>query len=105
MELVEIRKGRMLYLKHVLILAAMRWFVWCETEVAQSRKSKCQKIDYIRENVEMLGSVVYLYNIRAGVKLPTVMMNWLFHCIYVGNIPGDFIKLFLSPAQTRIHLS
>ncbi|XP_060792036.1 chordin-like protein 2 isoform X2 [Neoarius graeffei] len=31
----------MLYLKHVLILAAMRWFVWCETEVAQSRKMFC----------------------------------------------------------------
>lgn len=105
MELVEIRKGRMPYLKQVLILAAMRWFVWCATEAAQSRKSKCQKIDYIRENVEMFLSVVYLYNIRAGVKFQTVMMNWLFHCIYVGNMPGDFINLFLSPAQTLIHLS
>lgn len=72
------------YLKHVFILAAMRWFVWCETEAAQSRKSKCQKSDSMKENAEMLLSVGFLYNIRTGVKLQTVMMNWLCHCIYVG---------------------
>lgn len=66
----------MSYLMHVFILAAMRWFVWCETEAAQSRKSKCQKIDYMRRNVQMLLSVGFLYNIKAGVeKNQTVMMN------------------------------
>lgn len=50
LDLAEIRKRRMSYLKHVFILAVMRWFVWCETEAAQSRKSKYQKIDYMRKN-------------------------------------------------------
>ncbi|KAB5548957.1 hypothetical protein PHYPO_G00061650 [Pangasianodon hypophthalmus] len=31
----------MAYLKQVFLLAAMRWFVWCETEAAQSRKMLC----------------------------------------------------------------
>ncbi|XP_046724324.1 chordin-like protein 2 isoform X1 [Silurus meridionalis] len=41
LDVSDIRKRRMPSLKHVFILAAMRWMVWCETEAAHSRKMFC----------------------------------------------------------------